>query len=147
MVREVMRLAFLLAREYWPYSKWFGTAFGRLPDPDGLGDTLARALAATASPDREDALGSAYETVAHRHNAAGLTTPVDPTARPYHGRPFRVIMADRFVAACRAAITDPWLLALPMVGSLDQFTDYRRALARPDVAARLRAIYQPTREG
>ncbi len=30
LVREVMRLAFLMERQYAPYAKWFGTAFSRL---------------------------------------------------------------------------------------------------------------------
>ncbi len=30
LARDAMRLAFLMERQYAPYSKWFGTAFGRL---------------------------------------------------------------------------------------------------------------------
>ena len=30
LVRDVMRLAFLIERQYAPYAKWFGTGFARL---------------------------------------------------------------------------------------------------------------------
>ena len=30
LVRDIMRLAFLMEREYIPYAKWFGTAFTQL---------------------------------------------------------------------------------------------------------------------
>jgi hypothetical protein len=141
LVRELMRLAFLLADEYWPYPKWFGTAFARLPLAEGLAPALERAVAASTHPDREDALVAAYETVAAAHNATGLTEPVDPTVRPFHERPFRVLDAGRFADACRAAVTDPWLRGLPPIGSVDQVADSTDVLAAIGVARRLRALY------
>jgi hypothetical protein len=141
-----MRLGFLLAGEYWPYPKWFGTAFARLPIATELGPTLERAVAATDHPEREEALAAAYEVVGGAHNASGLTEPVDPTVRPYFDRPFRVLGAGRFAEASRARITDPWLRRLPPVGSADQIADSTDVLATVGVARRLQALYadQPT---
>jgi hypothetical protein len=50
--------------------------------------------------------------VAARHNALGLTEPLDPEPRPYHDRPYLVIGADRFAGALRGTLTDPVLAAL-----------------------------------
>jgi len=61
LVRDCMRLALLIARKYAPYSKWLGTAFADLPDPDGLGFSLAEAMAADALTAREEALGRAHQ--------------------------------------------------------------------------------------
>ena len=96
-----MRLAFLLSDEYWPYPKWFGTAFARLPIANQLAPPLQRALTATRYPAREAALVEAYGVLAHAHNATGLTLAVDPHPRPYYDRPFLVLGAGRFTDACR----------------------------------------------
>ena len=106
-----------------------------------LSPTLHRAIAATNFPAREAALIEAGEIVARAHNAAGLTAPVDPTARPFHNRPFQVLGAGRFATACRAAISDPWLRDLPLVGSVDQLADSTDLLTDIDISRRLRAVY------
>ena len=65
----------------------------------------------------------AYEAIARRHNALGVTEPVEPTARLFYGRPFRVLFAQRFVDACVARVTDSDLRSRPLVGAIDQFVD------------------------
>jgi hypothetical protein len=136
-----MRVGFLLAGVYWPYTKWFGSAFARLPVAAALGPPLRQTLAATDHPAREAALVAAYEVTASAHNASGLTAPVEPTVRPFHERPFRVLDAGRFAAACRAAITDPELAGLAPVGSVDQAADSTAVLSGIGTARRLRALY------
>jgi hypothetical protein len=141
LVRELMRLAFLLERRYWPYSKWFGTAFARLAVAGALGPALDRVLDAAGFPEREAALVEAYGVIARAHNAAGLTAPVDPAVRSFHGRGFAVLDAQRFAEACRRELTDPWLRGLPPVGSVDQFADSTDVLSRVEVARRLGAAH------
>lgn len=46
LAREVMRLCFLMERQYAPYSKWLGTAFSRLECAPRVGPSLTSALAA-----------------------------------------------------------------------------------------------------
>ncbi|HYT51853.1 MAG TPA: DUF4037 domain-containing protein [Gaiellaceae bacterium] len=110
LVRYLMRLALLQERRYPPYPKWLGTAYEQVGRPER--ETLERALAADDWRTREDALVEAYEHAARRHNELGLTDPIDPTARRFHGRPFRVIGGDRFASALRAAISDPAVRAV-----------------------------------
>ena len=56
----------------------------------------------------------AFEAVARRHNALGLTEEIEPTVRLFHARPFRVIGSGRFADACLAQVEDEWLRSLPL---------------------------------
>lgn len=120
LVRDLMRLCLLMRRRYPPYGKWLGTAFARLPDQGDLPARLRDALSATDWPTRERHLTAAYENVAARHNELGLTEPLPTNTRPYFGRPFQVIEADRFVRAL--GVTGP------LTGAVDQFVDSTDAL-------------------
>lgn len=139
--RELICLSFLLAREYRPYNKWLGTAFAPLPGAGQVAPVLMRALSATDAGIREEALGAAATLLARQHNALGLTEPLDPAVRPFHSRPFRVLLADRFASACRVAIDDPRLRDLPLVGSVDQFVDSVDVLSSAPRARHLRALF------
>ena len=141
LARELMRLWFLFERTYWPYSKWFGSAFARLPHSEVLADPSARALDAAGYAPREAALVAAYEAVAARHNELGITEFVEPTTRLYYGRPYQVLLADRFVDACIARVTDPALRSLPLIGSVDQFVDSTDVLDYPAVYPTAAAVY------
>ena len=47
LVRDLMGLCFLLAKQYIPYSKWLGTAFSRLEIATSLQPILLNVLSAT----------------------------------------------------------------------------------------------------
>ncbi|MDU0290506.1 DUF4037 domain-containing protein, partial [Saccharothrix longispora] len=134
LVRDLMRLRLLLDRRYPPYSKWLGSAFARYAD---LVPVLRSVLAAGDWRERERHLAAAYESVAATCDALGLAEPVDPATRPFHDRPFRVLRADRFTRALRAAVTDPEVAALPLVGAVDQYVDSTDVLSHPDRARAL----------
>jgi hypothetical protein len=137
VVRDLMRLCFLLERAYAPYSKWLGTAFARLNAAATVGPFLTAVVAADDYPRREDALVSAYEEVARRHNAARISVSEEPSARLFHDRPYRVIDAGRFAHVCVQAIDDPALRILPLVGAIDQWVDSTEVLSN---AARARHL-------
>jgi Domain of unknown function (DUF4037) len=140
-VREVMRLALLQSRHYAPYSKWLGTAFAGLDHGDGLDRALHEAIHAAEAMSRETALGTAYELVAIRHNALGITEQIDTMLRPFHDRPALVLGAGRFAEACLETVTDPQLSRLPLVGGVDQAADSTDVLSDPAVARRLHSLY------
>src|SRR5512139_1569754 len=73
LVRDIMRLCFLMERQYAPYAKWFGTAFKQLDSAAILTPILQRALAADRWPERQEQIGTALEYLATRHNQLGLT--------------------------------------------------------------------------
>jgi hypothetical protein len=150
LVHEVMRLCFLMERQYAPYSKWLGTAFARLACGPALAPVLHDVLHATTWQEREQPLGVAYETIAQMHNALGITVPLDPRAGHYHGRPFKeqegrpftVIHAERFAAAIRQTIADAVLREVASyIGGIDQFVDSTDVTTHPDRVARLQSLY------
>ena len=144
LVRDAMRLCFLMERTYAPYEKWFGSAFARLTCAPAVGPLLDAVLAARRWHIRDAALGRVYERLATMHNDLGITPPLSIEARPYWGRPYRVIHAERFVAAIRATITDPDTLALsPGLGSLDQIVDSTDVLTHPRRREMCAGLYAP----
>jgi hypothetical protein len=133
LVREIIRLCFLLERRWAPYSKWLGSAFGALPIAAVLEQPLHTVLGAASWPDRQAGLCAAYQIVGQAQNELALTEPVDPTVRPYHERPYLVLHAERFADALRRSIADPAVRDLPLLGTVDQVvdsTDVLRSSAR-----------------
>jgi hypothetical protein len=129
LVRDLVRLCFLIEREYAPYSKWLGTAFAQRACGPELLPTLRAALRASDWPEREQHLTAAFETIAASFNALGITEPVDSGVRPFYNRPFLVLDSDRFVDACMAETP---LRDLGFVGSIDQFVDSTDVLSHPN---------------
>ena len=138
LVSDLMRLCFLMERQYAPYSKWFGTAFSRLDCGPELSPTLWDVLQAETWRERETALIAAYEKLAAMHNALLLTEPVATEVEQMWNRPFKVAWAD-IPSLLRAQILDPAVLSIAErwpVGPVDQFRDLlwpasnRRSLLR-----------------
>ncbi len=124
LVHDIMRLCFLLERQYAPYVKWFGTAFADLACAGELSPILTEVIKADSWRERESHLSRAYSFVAQLHNALNVTAPLDTNVTPFYDRPFLVLQAGRFADALRAQITDPEVLALPShLGGIDQWTD------------------------
>ena len=94
-------------RRYPPYAEPLSTAFTRTPEGARLTPVLTAALTAPDWQSRETHLPTAYETLADLHNHLALTAPLNPTTRPYHSRPFRVLRADRFADALLARASNP----------------------------------------
>jgi hypothetical protein len=140
--RELMRLTFLQQRRYAPYGKWLGTAFSRLAGADELMPVLVTALSARSYAEREEALVTAYEHLGRAQNALALHEPVDPTARNYYTRPFRVLHADRFADTLVATVDDPVLTALPRIGAVDQWIDSTDVLSEVGRMSSLRSVYE-----
>ena len=141
LVRDLMRLCFQLERRYAPYSKWLGTAFARLDCAEHLAPLLTGALSASRVAEREQYLVETYEAVASIQNALALADPQDPASGLFHGRPYRVIHAERFAAALAAAIRDDELRRhidiAGLVGAVDQFVDCTDILERAETCYRL----------
>jgi len=142
LVRDLMRLCFLFDRRYAPYAKWLGSAFAALPSAPHLQPTLTATLAAADWRERERWLVAAASAAARRHNTLAITPPLDPAPRPFHGRPFQVIAAERFARAIQATIADPLIQRLPAdLGGIDQWVDSTEVLTRTARRRRLAAIY------
>jgi hypothetical protein len=128
LVRDLMRLILLQNRRYPPYNKWLGSAIAQAPNAAEIVTTLTSAITSPSWQQREAALGEAYRWTGDAHNRLELTPSLDTSPRGFHDRPFRVLRADRFADALRAAITDPHLRELPLVGAIDQWVDNTTAI-------------------
>lgn len=145
LVRDLMRLCFLMERTYAPYPKWFGTAFRRLDCAAALTPALEGALRAAAWPERERQLVAAYEVVARMHNALGLTDPLPAESRDFFGRPFRVIALHGFADALLARIEDERvrrIAARRPIGSVDLFSDSTDLVSHAAWRPALRRLYE-----
>jgi len=129
LVRELMRLAFLVERRWAPYGKWLGKGFGELELAAELNPPLAGALSAATWREREAMICTAGSRLAAATNELGLCPPVDPAPRRYYTRDSQVLFADRFTTALAAEITDPVLRGVlgrvgsHLPGTIDQAVD------------------------
>src|SRR5215212_689539 len=101
LLRDVMRLGFLMERRYAPYSKWFGSAFARLACAPRHSPHLDAVFAARGWHDRQQHLIHSYEIVPVMHNDLGITEPLSTQASYFHSRPFLVIQAGEYADALR----------------------------------------------
>ena len=139
---ELMRLCFLIEREYWPYFKWFGTAFSRLRCSATLTPIFHDVMNAADWKSREAAIGRAHLRVGAMHNELGVTDVIEPRLAPFFNRPYQVPHAMRFVDALMGAVRSPSLRAIPSyVGSVDQFADSTDILDEIPMAQALISIY------
>lgn len=142
LVRAIVKLCFLMERQYAPYSKWLGSAFARLACAPRLTPVLHAVLSAEAWREREAHLSRAYGIVAEMHNNLGITAPLPVDVSPFYDRPYQVIHADRFAEAIREQIADPEVRALPEdLGSVDQFADSTLVLSNVEQCRTLRSMY------
>jgi hypothetical protein len=145
LVRDLMRLCFLLERTYAPYPKWFGTAFNRLACAAELAPHLRAALASETWVERERHLAAVYRRVALMHNALRITDPLPTEPRDFFGRRFKVIALHGFADALLARIREERvrrIAARRPIGSLDQFSDSTDLVSHADWRATLRKLYE-----
>lgn len=142
LVRDIMRLCFLIEREYAPYPKWFGTAFARLKCAPRLLPILRAVNLSANWQTRETHLSQAYSILAEMHNELKITETLPTEVSPYWGRPFQVIHADRFADTIRTTIRDEAVKRISCsIGSIDQFSDSTDLLDNVALRQRLKALY------
>lgn len=144
LVRDLMRLCFLMEKQYAPYPKWLGTAFARLICAEALSPSLRRAQFAETWTEREQGLTEAYQLVAGMHNALEITEPLPAKVRDFFGRPFKVIALQGFAEALCGRITDPkvqWIAQRHLIGGIDMISDNTDILSNPNWRPILRSLF------
>ncbi|WP_245631547.1 DUF4037 domain-containing protein [Curtobacterium ammoniigenes] len=122
IAHAMMHLSFLANRTWWPYAKWFGTAWAQLPDADDLLRPLRGVIAGDTAVARNTAAEEALTLILWRLRARGLST-VDEPALPFWDRPY-IRPNPEIVDQLRAGIREPSVRDLPLgVGSVEQRTD------------------------
>ncbi|MFX1367425.1 MAG: DUF4037 domain-containing protein [Promethearchaeota archaeon] len=143
LVYNIMKLCFLMEKQYAPYIKWFGTGFSQLKSAGVLTSILECVFEATSWEDRQKHLVRAYEIVAGMHNDLGITEPMKAKVANFHNRPFLVIWADDFAEAIYETIQDREVLSLPKyLGAIDQFVDSTDVLSKPRRYPKIRHMFE-----
>ena len=154
LVRDIMRLCFLMERQYAPYAKWLGTAFTELACANDLLPHLQGVISAATWEQREQHLVVAYERIAAMHNALSLTEPVPQEPINLYQRPFKGIAARGFNRQLCRQIKDKdvkRIASRPLIGGIDQlrgdtdtiqFSESTDVISYPRWRKRLRRLYQ-----
>lgn len=142
LVRELMRLCFLMEKKYITYTKWFGTAFQDLKSAKRLLPIFRKISLSKNWKEREKYLSAAYSIVAKMHNDLKITKPMVTKTTKYFGRPYLVIHADAFASNIREKIADKRLRRLELIGSIDQFIDSTPVSERVQSRKKLETVYQ-----
>jgi hypothetical protein len=142
LVREIVRLAFLLERRYAPWDQWLARALVKLRHASRLLPPLSRALSAYDWMQREPRLMDAYAILTALHNNLGLTEPLEPVSER-DGRGFLTIHADRFAEVLTEKIDDEELESLlpALTGGVDQLLSSDEALLDPALLLRLSGFF------
>jgi len=147
LISDMMRLCFLMEKQYAPYAKWFGMAFNQLPIADGLNLIFRQIQLAPTWTERNIAYGQAIEIVMDLHNQLGITPPINSAPQPFFSRPFLVSCADEIISGLLMTITDPdvkRLLSLPtLLGNIDQFSDHTSLREATAWCERIKYLYTP----
>lgn len=148
LVRDIMRLCFMMERQYAPYPKWFGTAFAKLKCAPKFATILREIQLAKTWKEREEHFAAAWECVSVIHNSLGITEPVQIEYSSFFGRPYRTSSircnGTSFFDATRAHIEDPNIRQLAfrgLFGSIDQVSDNTDVLDNTIWRGAMRELY------
>ncbi len=126
LMRDIMRLGFLLERKYAPYSKWLERAFKQLTCSATLMPFLEGAAKSADIGERQASLCRAFEVLASMHSGLRISEPVDSTCREFYGRGFQVIDGGRIATVLADTIESSDIRAIAergLVGNIDQISD------------------------
>ena len=127
---------------YAPYSKWFGTAFNRLPVNSKIRDELESAVSTEELFERERHLVQAQVMVAKLHNESCLTEPYEIHVQKYFDRDIDVIYADRIAEITKDCISCPDLKKAPLIGSISQVGNFVQLSDNPLYRSNISALYK-----
>lgn len=143
IVRELIKLSFLMERQYAPYSKWLGSAFSQLRIARSLQPVLVEVLRAPTWKRRARLLSKAYAIVVKKQNSLKITKPLSIDTTNYFDRPYLVIHADEIAVAIRQVIRNPKVRKIKTyVGGIDQFTDSTDVISDLHLSKKLQVVYQ-----
>lgn len=145
LVRDIMRLAFIMEKVYPPYPKWLGKAFANLSCAPKLRPVLNDILKVSHWKERDPHLAKAYKQLAEMHNSLQITPNLPTEPSPFWGRPFTVIHGERFADAIRDVIQDPQVKAIAsrrLIGNIDLISDNTDLLEDPTRRRALFTLYK-----
>lgn len=140
LIRDIMRLVFLLEKQFYPYAKWFGTAFRKFTSNGLAFEPILRQIQlANTWQEREKYLSTAYEKLAviTKEKFLDINTEISQ----FHQRPFQVINGGSIADTIFNQIQNDEIRQLPRIGSTDLFTDSTDAMF-PEIRLQMKKIFQ-----
>lgn len=135
LIRDIIRLIFLLEKQFYPYPKWLGTAFRRWTTYGLEFEPILRQVQlAKTWQEREEHLSTAYQRLA-TITREKLHIDIPTEIGQFHNRPFRVINGGSIAELIFTRISNTQIRQLPKIGSIDLFTDSTDAI---DIELRLK---------
>ena len=138
---RLMRLAFLYCKIYAPYSKWFGTAFSRLPIDMCIKDSIYTAVKAESIIEREYNIVNAQKLMADLHNQSGMTEYVEVQIESYFERNIKVIFADKIAGAVIKKLSGTPFERYPLIGTLSGVPNFTNAFDDPKYRLNVQSLY------
>ncbi|CAF0994880.1 unnamed protein product [Adineta steineri] len=148
LIRDIMRLIFLLEKQFYPYAKWFGSAFRQCTTYGSQFEPILRQIQlATNWKERESHLSIAYQQLAvitkeklfPTIESSKITIPIEITQ--FHDRPFQVINGGMIADIIFTQIEDNHIRQLPKIGSIDLFIDNTDAML-PELRLKIKKIFE-----
>jgi hypothetical protein len=138
---RLMRLAFLYCVKYAPYSKWFGTAFSKLPINDKIKHSIFCAVTAQNIEERENHIVTAQKQMSDIHNQSGYTEPVDVRIESYFERNIKVIFADKITSAITKKLSGTIFEHYPLIGTLSSVPNFTNIFDDPHCRSNIKMLY------
>lgn len=139
---RLMRLSFLYCKKYAPYSKWYGTAFERLPINDNIKNSIYNAITANNITDRENNIVNAQKLLADLHNQLKITDYIDVQIQLYFGRNIKVIFADKIVDAIMKKLEGTEFESYPLIGTLSSVANFTNISDDPRCRESIKKLYK-----
>src|SRR6185369_8577104 len=141
-VKRLVRLCFLMERQYAPYTKWFGTAFAKLACAPELGLIFRDVLLSVGWKEREGHLSQAFRVIARLHNELRITRPIREDVSQYFGRPYMVFEAPDLLRDIINSFADDEVKAIKHgLGSVNQFVESTDQISRKELSEMMKALY------
>ncbi|HLL60428.1 MAG TPA: hypothetical protein VK338_01815, partial [Candidatus Nitrosocosmicus sp.] len=121
----IIKLCFLMEKQYIPYIKWLGSAFSRLKSAVELYPLLMKVQETNSWTRREKVLGEVYSLIAHRHNELDITKKMH-TVVTKGARPYKIIKAEEFSKEIYKNLKPPLSNLKYKIGAIDQFVSHTR---------------------
>jgi len=143
IAERLMRLAFLYCKKYAPYSKWFGTAFSRLPISDDLKNALLKAVTASDIETRENEIIRAQLLTVDLHNKTGITEFIDVEIDDdFLRRGIKSIHAYKIANTVQAKLKGTGLEKYPLIGSFNGVAEMNDLWDFLPLMRKAKAIYE-----
>lgn len=142
LIKNIMKLCFMMEHKYIPYDKWLGTAFRDLEIGKKLKNNIDFVLSENEYCKTERILSEIYLTIAEKHNSLKITPFIKPEVTDFYNRPYKVLFAVKYAEALLGVISSDEIKNLRVtIGGIDQFAEISDSVEDPEFNKVFKYIY------